>query len=514
MEPPTTPTETLARRILTDFDPAASESGYVRLPPFSKLTRRYGVSKTTVCRAVAHMTKRKMVQRQGPRTLYVVDPGRFGPKRALNPVSETVRAVYENLKELCLSGRFEIGTPLPKLAYFAQLFHASRLTVTRALQLLEKEGIIHKLGKSWIVGRGGAGKAGASERNVIASYGADRPVVLVIAQRFNIYCDITRKDECKPFLDAFYRQLKQHTISYRICFVEKVDDLFDIISSEAGILSSIRESRSSYRGALLLGKHLLENRSFIRKLLEFRKPVMLYDHLHETSPPDIEQLEKDSCFSRIGRDSVKSIAMIMDHLSEHGHSVVGMPLFPPHLENVYQRIWMEGRIALVRQAAAQAKPPIHIHTVQLEKPASGMRLSSECFRNPVDPGLHSRRFADRLSYAAPALRDVIIHHKATALVALNDLLARDYYLWCCSQGIAIPQEVSIVSFENYSFAEALGLTSIDFGMDTAGLQAASLFANPRRNRRGVEAGIRGRPWLMLRSSSGRIGRKTPAPKGR
>ena len=72
-----------------------------------------------------------------------------------------------------------------------------------------------------------------------------------------------------------------------------------------------------------------------------------------------------------------------------------------------------------------------------------------------------------------------IHNSAfpsrpTAFLAMNDVLAKEYYLWFRALGLRIPRDLSIISFDNMYESKAYGIASVDFGYADMGYRAAHL----------------------------------------
>jgi DNA-binding LacI/PurR family transcriptional regulator len=85
-------------------------------------------------------------------------------------------------------------------------------------------------------------------------------------------------------------------------------------------------------------------------------------------------------------------------------------------------------------------------------------------------------------------------------------MGREYVVWCYWAGVAVPQTLSVISFDNRVDADALRLTSVDFGFDYSGHQTAHRFIGTLPMRKRTTISIPSRPWLVERGSIG------PAPK--
>ena len=77
--------------------------------------------------------------------------------------------------------------------------------------------------------------------------------------------------------------------------------------------------------------------------------------------------------------------------------------------------------------------------------------------------------------ANPRLKRVAEKTNFTAFIAPNDAFAQEYFFWFSSLGIKIPEDISIVSFDNNLDTHLLPLSTVDFGFQRLGYQAAHLF---------------------------------------
>jgi len=95
-------------------------------------------------------------------------------------------------------------------------------------------------------------------------------------------------------------------------------------------------------------------------------------------------------------------------------------------------------------------------------------------------------------------------HPVTALVALNDRIALRLLRWAGHQGLRIPQDLSIVGYDNdgLSALSSPSLTTVDPRPDLLMEQAIELLLQPKPAR------IRIQPELVVRESTG------PAPKSK
>jgi DNA-binding LacI/PurR family transcriptional regulator len=107
-----------------------------------------------------------------------------------------------------------------------------------------------------------------------------------------------------------------------------------------------------------------------------------------------------------------------------------------------------------------------------------------------------------LTEATPALASLLRDHQVTALIALSDRMAREYHFWLKSVGIAVPENLSIVSFDNSPDSIAFPISTVDFGFSSLAYQAAHLFVGDIRVQADRLGNIASRPRLLERGSLG------------
>jgi DNA-binding LacI/PurR family transcriptional regulator len=105
----------------------------------------------------------------------------------------------------------------------------------------------------------------------------------------------------------------------------------------------------------------------------------------------------------------------------------------------------------------------------------------------------------------PSLRQLLVDRQATALVALNDMMAREFFLWAQYVGIGIPSGFSMVSFDNRAGCSHFPVTTIDFGLARLGYLAAHVLIGDIPVRADKNGCIPGQPILVDRGSVAKPG---------
>jgi DNA-binding LacI/PurR family transcriptional regulator len=108
-------------------------------------------------------------------------------------------------------------------------------------------------------------------------------------------------------------------------------------------------------------------------------------------------------------------------------------------------------------------------TAEINKHAAFARQLDAFMRRPA--GVAGT--AQSLLSITPSLRE-LLRAGATALVAPSDWFAQQVYLWCRGAGIAVPGDLSMITFDNTPDSEAMPITNIDFGLGHLGFVAAHI----------------------------------------
>jgi LacI family transcriptional regulator len=182
---------------------------------------------------------------------------------------------------------------------------------------------------------------------------------------------------------------------------------------------------------------------------------------------------EDSGEGSVILDNHAGIALLVDHLVEHGHRRIGLLAGSPAETSGAER-----------QAAFEAAMARHAPTVTVAGVA-GSRWHLEEGR---------RATHELLARAQPP----------TALVASSVELALGAMLACRESGVAVPADLALATFDDAYFAELLDppLTAVAYHPAEVGRAAASLLvdaiADDARPRRDVRVPVR----LVLRGSCG------------
>lgn len=472
---PSTPEERARAHLRTMISRAG---GAEVLPPLRDLARRWGVSYGTIRRIAGQFADQGKLGIDRGRRVRVI---RAADSENIDTTSADHLA--SALQQRILSGEYRVGQRLPKLDYFVVTEKVGRFTVTAALRRLSRAGLIHKLGKQWVVGPPSPPSP--------APVAAAKPVVVVVS-------------------DSFNSLLRGYTSGFLQPFASSLEWVFDkahvhkILSSPAeltvGRLSespfqrvrtAIAEAGSDYLGMLIFATRPLRDnlRTWIRMGLRVDRPVVVLDsepggfhrHNFRTNPRR---------FFRLMVDEDAAVELLMRRLAALGHRTAGVPRYAlPGYD------WIDDRIERIRREAQRTSPPVRIvmttQTEPLWEPRPWFDGTRESTRNEIPSG-------EQLV----SLRELIHRESPSVIIALNNRFAQHYSAAIGAAGLAVPRDISLVSFDNTHESRLFPITTVDFGLDTLGYLAAHILLEDipvTADRRGI---IRSKPMLIQRGSLG------------
>jgi DNA-binding LacI/PurR family transcriptional regulator len=253
----------------------------------------------------------------------------------------------------------------------------------------------------------------------------------------------------------------------------------------------------------------------INQLLSLGKPVIHFDH-RDTLAQWASQFvsRRKRAFFRCHLDEQAAIRLALETLVARGHSRIGVPWF-----SSTEADWVPQRIALLQEAARSIIPQPTLICIEQKEPFWQYlaEFDIRLFRREIDaamnsagaarPGAVSRRepLGVRLFDHTPSLNTLLRREKVTSIIALNDLMARKLYLWTRYADIAIPRELSVISFDNSFECRHFPVSTIDFGFSRLGYQAAHILIGDIPVRADRNGNIPGVPMLIDRGSVGAPG---------
>jgi hypothetical protein len=471
----------------------------------------YKVSASTACAAV------RILVNEG---LLASTRGK-GIRRAGVPHEGPADALFREMCACIQDGVWRGGERLPKFDQLTDRFAVSRTTLSSAIDRLSRELFIHKRGMTWIVGPRPP-DPGKQEFGVPSTAG----------QLALLICGTSAENPAAslwllPFMEPLSATLREKGIEAK--YADRADDPImrkSAIPSQGpdSIGRTIRACGDRYRGAIILDRFMDADalHAWYSVLSCARKrPVVLFDSSGDRQNLTRSELGLDSRYFLLYLDEEGAVDLALRSLAAFGHRTIGLP------EPVWlDAPWVNNRLRLVRRRAGVIAPAIRVLDAPLNEPffakgsnaAVGSYVSLD-FSEMMDQWARSLRHDPRgkkiASRAGPqeirrgtASLTSLIDRGATALLCLNDNLARLCYFWSCAAGLRVPEDISILSFDNHREHQRISLATIDFGFSRLGYLAGRILCGAVPSEAGRNGSIPGICTLVNRGSLGEFNART------
>jgi hypothetical protein len=278
-----------------------------------------------------------------------------------------------------------------------------------------------------------------------------------------------------------------------------------------GVLADLGER---YRGAITIDTGIArdEFNDWVRILsCSGKKPVLLFDSSGSHSGLVRPNLSSVPSYYRLFLDEPAAIGLALKSLSQIGHRTIGVPIFE------HDETWAAPRFNTIRNTATALFPEATVvQAVHQEafwvresaEPHNKLEFLAENFRRfiaesgqirKVRPGLLRKK--NPFFAATPSMMH-LLEAECTALIALNDWRAHQYLVWFRNAGLRIPEDMSIVSFDNLAESETVPISTVDFGFARLGYLAAHILIGDIPVKADKQGNIAGICTLMDRGSIG------------
>jgi hypothetical protein len=403
------------------------------------------------------------------------------------------------------NGTYRIGERLGKFTFFQCRYHVSPSTLTLAFDILQRKRLVHKQGKAWIAGPSPISATGQGRR--ISRSGA--PVVVVVTGEEKDWVSAFVNFHTIPFMTSFYGAVSDR--GYRFCIVQRVQTGQSFVPAGAAqIHDAITALGNRYQGTLMLlnAPHAGFAIEIARMLGSFKQPIVSFDFTNTQSGSARPAAPAQSAFHRLYFDEHAAVRMALKRLVEQGHRRIGVPF---HGAQKYS--WVERRLKAIADEAGRLSPSPALFYSEQREPIwdDDYFATIEGFRERImfqtgrqlqaDKRVSALR--DKAVAAAPSLTTLIERHQVSALLALNDQLAREYFFWLKLAGKAIPHQLSLISFDNIPALVHFPITTIDFGFTRLGYLAAHRILGDIPVKCDRDGGVAGSCTLIDRGSVSR-----------
>lgn len=399
------------------------------LPSAHHMAEEFGVSLRQVLRACHHLQELGLLHVLPGSGIFA---GRDRPpsQSHTNTPRRAQEIVEERLIQAISSGSFRSGDELPKAAWLCHEWHISTAVLTRACHQLALKKLLHKRGKTWIIG---------AKTTEIADTISRHAIVLV--------CN--KPDEWARFhenlLAGFALSLAAEADRCNVRLVPVLTGIEnnsrDFPSGKNAIRQCVQNLGDKFRGFILfpLLEELPEFTSWCKWLAAFSKPVIWLQDYHPTfSIPPLPKLYRVQYGAWAGDRVATEVDLALVALQQYGHKHVVFLCNDPEIYH-----WFRLRAREMQEKA----PPLGIHIQILESDVTDESIIQEALVQP---------------------------QRATALIAPNDKYAKRYWRTLIDLGYSIPNDISMVSFDNLASLRPYPISTVDFGMTMLGYQVFHL----------------------------------------
>lgn len=491
--------DTVADRIEADLRKHMRDPSVLRIPSLAKLAVYHQTSLSTVRRAVGRLRADGLVVVSARRRPEVIaNMPQPASKTVLFPLSSD-EMLYGLLRSRIESGVYRAGSPLPKVAYLTHEESVATHSVMRVCRRLVQDGLAYRRGRSLIAGRA----AQAHEMGVVR----EGRCVMIVQTRETAWKELSFPWWTLPFVQSFLREMSLHGL-------EPKPAIMDICRPGApdtrqSLAYLVRQLGNRLLG-IIVDDHgwtstdpdaLRRTLDDMRLLCKLGKPVVSFDGLVQIFKPNVS-IESEAIinrsmaapemkrFVRCYIDGGDSVRLALSTLQGLGHRVVGYPTVGKSFA------WMRFRRNDLRDAQAalgesmrivdaQECPPLFvIHpAAQLGEIGRTLRKIDAPFVDKVTAlvvrmGSPATPFASlsddqkEMVLLTSHLGPFVLFPGLTAVIAPNDKHARQFFRWFTAAGIQIPQDLSLVSFDDrQEVTWPHAISSVNFGFDSLGYTA-------------------------------------------
>lgn len=495
--------ERIAETLQREFE----QSFPVPAPSITKLAQQHATSYRTMWRALQVLAERGIVDcskgkrlAPGPR----LRGGTPGNEDTLSR-SPSVHRAYMRLRDKISSGAYLSGNPLPKNLTLCSDLGVSMVTLKKALHLLQNHGIVHQSGRRFIAG----GKP--PEKSCTKNLTASASVVLLVFHDDYALHWLFRKEHVPRFYQPLLGELQK--FGYSIVPVKQEKAIPDGTIEIGGLpdtVSFVKSLGSRYQGAIIHDsgfQHRQNHAKWIRELCLYNKPVFLFDKGNECEQFTRSKIGKAKNYFRLHLGERDAVRLALQELYRLGHRKFLFPNREPG-----RSAWAESRIALAREICSGIASDTEFFISDNSEPfwiwntppdRKGV-IMSERIMEHFSPRRASEELQSVQRAASASTPSIIpfIENGVSAILALNDHTALEYYRFLRIAGIDVPKRLSLISFDNLPRSVFTPISTIDFGFEHLGYTAAHVIIGDIGHKPPQNGEMPGRCVLYDRGSIG------------
>jgi hypothetical protein len=295
-----------------------------------------------------------------------------------------------------------------------------------------------------------------------------------------------------PFALEFGTVLKNHGIDMNVVQMgTSYGYSRDVTVGRAAIADKISSLGDLYRGALIVTHYdrVDDMAGLSGWLLTYGRPVVWLDHDNTAPQLDRRRISKETYF-RCYSDEDAVVNLAVQHLRALGHRHIGYPELVVAYESGG---WITRRAAALKRAVERCSGQLDLVAVKQgeqlwnkEREAEEGTLYGGFMLEHLDalyqklrsrePRASNSRIESlmraELVRELPSLARLAFDSPVTAVVALNQRFATSYYYWFRQVDVSIPQDLSLITFDNRAILGRHPITTIDLCLESLGYKAA------------------------------------------
>lgn len=283
------------------------------LPTRKALAERYGVSESTIQKALRHLAQKGVIRCTRGRQAQICAVARETAPPP--PSGSSADYIADQIEREILNGILKAGDPLPKIDYFVKVYRVSSHTVIAAFRLLTRKGVIHKHGRRHIagipVGKNAAKIAGGSATPYVI-------FALLVDSRTWLTLQAPRTTQ---FVYSFLNELERRHIQLQPVYLDYPRAWENTVNGPEAIISRAEHLGTRYLGTIipLRSTILTPDDSLIEKLLKLDRPVVWFDAIDE---PDVHH-PRHKRFYRCRFSEERAAYPAVEALATLGHRFIG-----------------------------------------------------------------------------------------------------------------------------------------------------------------------------------------------
>lgn len=439
------------------------------LPSITALSSRYNTSYFTARRAVEVLKSRKCISAH-PEKKMLINVRVRSQSDAPTSAAEELALVFDEEIE---TGSLRLGEEMEKMEALAAAHHVSKTTVRKACEILMKKGLVHKRGKRYIIGNRPSNWKSHAVRN--------GGTVAVLIRNAASCSWLLRSYRTSPFLRSFIHGLDRASV--RMVQVQYGENPA-VVNTEFGRQSFdafIGRYGTDFLGMLCLVTHrdLPRLDDFLWYWTTFKKPIVWFDYRGDNFKTISTSAVRKRRLYRCRFGESEAVLHALEALCAHGHRTVAFPNCM-----MQHREWVAHRAAIIEKVIAKHSLPLSVAVFNSPEylfSSNDPELANKSTTNRKDADIITRivtqfphQFHTVMSSSTPVLKAVLTREAFTAILAPNDELAFYYRKWLLFNGINIPKQLSLVSFDDSEEFWHVPLASVDFGLDHMGYASAQI----------------------------------------